>query len=129
MTPHILDQSDLNDLVRDLGLTKKKSKLLASRLKQWNLLQKGVKGNFYRTRHAQLEKYFAAGNYNQKEWLVRKEFVLGRFINQYVPLVDKQKIYLPPLHIKLGLFKNFVKAMDSTKSGSIYWTRNSKNNG
>ena len=60
--PHLLDQSDLNDLIRDLGLTKKKSELLASRLKQWNLLQNGVKGTFYRTRHAQLEKYFAAEN-------------------------------------------------------------------
>ena len=33
LTPHLLDQSDLNDLVRDLGLTKIKSELLASRLK------------------------------------------------------------------------------------------------
>ena len=49
-------------MIRDLGLTKKKSGLLASRLKQWNLLQKGVKGTFYRTRHALLEKYFAAEN-------------------------------------------------------------------
>ena len=46
LTPHLLDQSDLNDLVRDLVSTKKKSELLASRLKQWNLLRKGVKGIF-----------------------------------------------------------------------------------
>jgi hypothetical protein len=25
-----------------------------------------------------------------------------------------EKIYLPPLHIKLGLMKNFVKGMDKT---------------
>ena len=61
-SPHLFDQSDFNGLVRDLGLTKKKSELLASRLKQWNLLQKGVRGTFYRTRHAQLEKCFAAKN-------------------------------------------------------------------
>ena len=59
-------------------------------------------------------------HYNQKEWLVRKKFVLGRFNNQHVPLIDPQKIYLPPLHIKLGLFKNFVKAMDSTGNGILY---------
>ena len=221
LTPHLLDQSDLNDLVRELVLTKNKSELLASRLKQWNLLQKGVKGTFYRTRHAQLEKYFAAENgvcyrsdipglfeqfgfehdpaewrlfidssksnlkavllhngykkpsiplvyadglketyksietisqlikysenkwsicgdlkviglllgmemgytkhqcflcqwdswddsrhYNQKEWPARKEFVPRRFNVQNVPLVDPQMIYLPPLHIKLDLFKN-----------------------
>jgi len=30
------------------------------------------------------------------------------------PLVLPEKIYLPPLHIKLGLMKNFVKGMDKT---------------
>ena len=62
LTPHLLDQSDLKNLVRDLGSSKKKSELLTSRQKQWNLVQKGVKGTFYRTLHAQLEKYFAAEN-------------------------------------------------------------------
>ena len=52
LTPHLLDQRDLNDLVQDLGLTKKKSELLASQLNQWNLLQIGVNGTFYRTCHA-----------------------------------------------------------------------------
>ena len=27
------------------------------------------------------------------------------------PLVDPKKVLLPPLHINLGLIKNFVKAM------------------
>jgi len=30
----------------------------------------------------------------------------------HIQLVDGQKIFLPPLHIKLGLVKHFVKAMD-----------------
>jgi len=30
------------------------------------------------------------------------------------------KIYLPPLHIKLGLQKNFVKGMDKTGNGFEY---------
>ena len=34
------------------------------------------------------------------------------------PLVDVTKIFLPPLHIKLGLMKNFVKAVD--KSGRAF---------
>ena len=33
------------------------------------------------------------------------------------PLVLPEKIYLPPLHIKLGLMKNFVKGMDKTGRG------------
>ena len=59
-------------------------------------------------------------HYSQKEWPAQKEFVPGRFDVQHVPLVDPQKIYLPPLHIKLGLFKNFTKAMDSTGNGILY---------
>ena len=33
------------------------------------------------------------------------------------PLVHPEKIYLSPLHIKLGLMKNFVKGMDKTGCG------------
>ncbi|KAJ4445211.1 hypothetical protein ANN_07012 [Periplaneta americana] len=36
---HFLTQKDLNDLVQDLGLSKSKAELLASRLKGWKLLQ------------------------------------------------------------------------------------------
>ena len=28
------------------------------------------------------------------------------------PLIEREKIILPPLHIKLGLMKQFVKALD-----------------
>ena len=59
-------------------------------------------------------------HYNQKEWPARKKFVPGRFNVQHLPLVDPQKIYFPPLHIKLGLIKNFVKAIDSTGNGIWY---------
>jgi len=36
------------------------------------------------------------------------------------PLVLPKKIYLPPLHIKLGLMKNFLKGMDKTGRGFQY---------
>jgi len=36
------------------------------------------------------------------------------------PLVLQEKIYLPPLHIKLGLMKNFVKDMAKTGHGFEY---------
>lgn len=39
--PHPLTQGDLNDLVRDLNLSKSASELLASRLQQWSLLARG----------------------------------------------------------------------------------------
>ena len=36
------------------------------------------------------------------------------------PLVLPEEIYLPSLHIKLGLMKNFVKNMDKTGRGFQY---------
>lgn len=36
------------------------------------------------------------------------------------PLVDPNDIILPPLHIELGLMKNFVKALDKNGAGFQY---------
>lgn len=49
--PHLITQNKLNDLVRDLGLSKQKSELLGSRLQEWNLLDKNATVSFYRKRN------------------------------------------------------------------------------
>jgi len=49
--PHLLTQGDLNDVLRDLNLSKKQAELLGSRLKGWNLLHQDTKVCFYRGRH------------------------------------------------------------------------------
>jgi len=36
------------------------------------------------------------------------------------PLFDKDKVLLPPLHIKLGLMKNFIKAVNKHGKGFEY---------
>jgi hypothetical protein len=36
------------------------------------------------------------------------------------PLVNTEKVFLPPLPIKLGLMKNFIKAMDKNGAGFMY---------
>lgn len=36
------------------------------------------------------------------------------------PLVVQKHVYLLPLHIKLGLMKTFVKAMDQSGNGFLY---------
>jgi len=41
--PHLLTQRDLNDIVRDLNLSKKQAELLGSRVKGWNLLHQDTK--------------------------------------------------------------------------------------
>ena len=51
-------------------------------------------------------------HYSTTEWPSRTTFNPGKFDVQHIPIVEPSKVFLPPLHIKLGLFKNFVKAMD-----------------
>ena len=48
---HWITQEDQNDLVRDLYLSKQLSELLASQLKQWNLVQEDVRITSFRNRN------------------------------------------------------------------------------
>ena len=49
--PHWITQEDLNDLARDLYPSKQQSELLASRLKQWNLVQEDARITSFRNRN------------------------------------------------------------------------------
>lgn len=53
-----------------------------------------------------------ADHYVKQHWPERIESVVGENNIDYVPLVKKENIIFPSLHIKLGLIKNFVKALD-----------------
>lgn len=59
-------------------------------------------------------------HYVQELWPDRIEYQLGKDNIKYVPLIDKNNIILPPLHIKLGLVKNFVKVLDKESAAFIY---------
>ena len=50
-------------------------------------------------------------HYTRKEWPTRKELVPGTYNIRNESLVSREKILLPPLHIKL--VKQFIKALDS----------------
>ena len=58
LPPQLLSQNELNNLARDLNLSKESSELLASRLKEKNLLQLGTFITYYRNRHAEFLPYF-----------------------------------------------------------------------
>jgi len=60
--PILFNQNDLNDLIRDLNLPKDSSELLASRLKERNLLLPGTKITIYRKRDEEFLKYFSSEN-------------------------------------------------------------------
>ena len=59
-------------------------------------------------------------HYIKRDWPVRQALVPGSKNVKHEQLVDSEKNLLPPLHIKLGLMKNFVKAMDKNGEGFQY---------
>jgi hypothetical protein len=57
--PQLLTQEDLNDIVRDLNLSKKQAKLLDFMLKSSNLLRQQIKVRSSRGRHKELKDFFS----------------------------------------------------------------------
>ena len=57
--PHPFSQKELNDLVRDLSLSKSSAELLASRLKEKKLLSDSARITFYRNRHQEYLHFFS----------------------------------------------------------------------
>ncbi|GFW09754.1 uncharacterized protein TNCV_868161 [Trichonephila clavipes] len=58
--PELFSQSDLNDLVRDLGLPKDTAEVLGHRLKERHLLNSGVSFSWYRFREKGICPFFYA---------------------------------------------------------------------
>ena len=57
-------------------------------------------------------------HYAVKVWPPRQSSQIGKHNIQHQPLVNSAHVLLLPLYIKLGLMKNFVKAMD--RDGGIF---------
>jgi len=99
--PHLILQSELDDLGRDLNLLKIQADLLASYLQGWNLLQQGVKMS-YRKHQLSLPSFFSTnselGCFNDVGLLAR----VGMYTQprRMVTFVDLSKFILKavPLH-------------------------------
>lgn len=59
-------------------------------------------------------------HYKTKIWPSRNKFEPGKANVQDTPLVDPKKILLPPLHIKLGLIKQFIKKLAVDGDAFLY---------
>ena len=57
--PHLLTRRDLNNIVRDLNLSKKQAELLGSGLKGWDLLHQDIKVCFNCGHHAEFKDFFS----------------------------------------------------------------------
>ena len=56
-------------------------------------------------------------HYRRKEWPRRTEWVPSKQNIQHKKLADLENILLPPLHIKLGLMKQFISTLVSQNQG------------
>lgn len=59
-------------------------------------------------------------HYTNHRWNQRDEHRLGHLSVERDALVPSSKIILPPLHIKLGLMRNFVRALDKESRQYAY---------
>jgi len=59
-------------------------------------------------------------HYIQKQWHKRKSLIPGQENAVNTPLINHEKNYLPPLHIKLRLIKNSIKTVDHNSAGFMY---------
>ncbi|XP_076043843.1 uncharacterized protein LOC143026937 [Oratosquilla oratoria] len=64
-----------------------------------------------------------AKHYVQSEWPLRKSYEPGVSSVQSKPLVNPENVLLPPLHIKLGLMKQFVKTLARKNSESFEYVK------
>ena len=60
-----------------------------------------------------------AQHYETKKWPTKNSYAPGVKNIQHIPLVNPDKVLMPPLHIILGLMKNFVKAMAKQNSNDF----------
>lgn len=56
-TPHFPNQ-EVNDLIRDMGLTKSNAEVFISRMKQWNLFKEKVHVTSQRSRHEPFSGFY-----------------------------------------------------------------------
>ena len=57
--PELFSQTELNDLVRDLGLSKKAAEVLASRMQEKHLLDDSAKVSYFRKRYQSFVTFFS----------------------------------------------------------------------
>ena len=57
-------------------------------------------------------------HYNKRNWPPRSSYDIETHNVKYTPLVEPKKVLLPPLHIKLGLIKQFVKKLNAESDAS-----------
>lgn len=64
-----------------------------------------------------------ADHWTKRDWQPRNNYTPNNENVANIPLIDPKNVLLPPLHIKLGLMKNFVKSLDQNGAAFNYLKR------
>ena len=59
-------------------------------------------------------------HYHRKDWQQLTKFSVEKSNVKWEPLIEPQKMLIPPLHIKLGLIKQFLTALDKESAAFKY---------
>ena len=103
--PHLISESELNDLVRDINVPKVKAELLAFRLKQWNLLQSGINVCSFRTRQQTLGQFFSMKGrlvYCTDVGGIMQEFGYSHKPEEWRLFIDSSKVNLKAILLHNG---------------------------
>ena len=66
------------------------------------------------------DSHYTKAHYRRKDWAQQTEFSVGKSNVKWEPLIELHKVLMPPLHIKLGLIKQFVMALDKESAAFKY---------
>jgi len=117
-------QGELNDLVRDLNLSKNLSELLASRLAEKTMLMPDVKITFYRKRETSLLKYFSKQDdfvyCNDIASLINKIGIISYSPEQWRLFIDSSKRSLKCVLLHNGNKFNSIPIAHSYKAKETY---------
>ena len=132
------NQAELNDLIRDLSLSKEFSELLASRIKEKNMLQKETNVTFYRNREKGPSAFFETDNdfvyccdvagllvamgvsqYDPNEWRLfidsskkSLKYVLLHNVNLFGVIPIDHSVYLKEKHERVKVVLDLLKYDD-----------------
>ncbi|XP_076308327.1 uncharacterized protein LOC143223785 [Tachypleus tridentatus] len=89
----------------------------------YNFIPDGLQGGFIKFPYYRCfwDSRDITAHYSRKHWAQWTEFFVGKHNAKCEPLVDLEKVLFPPLHIKLGLMKQFVTALDKESAAFKYF--------
>ena len=121
--PILFSQKHLNDLIRDLYLSKEKAELLASRLKERNMVEKDVQVSYYRKRNWDLSLVFKVEGplcYCHDIEELFQTLSIVHIVNEWRLFIDSSKRSLKAVLLHIGNKKPSIPIAHSSQLKESY---------